>query len=105
MSPEDIEEMIHDNTAVALYFSSEDCGICKALKPKVEILLEHKFPFVKRVFLDAKEHLEIASWLGVLGLPMLIVFIEGKEYIKETRAMSLDLLEERISRIYQLLES
>ncbi len=104
MSPEDIEALVHNNTAVALYFSGEDCGVCNALKPKIEELLEQKFPFIKRAFLDTKEHLEVAAWLGVFGVPTLIIFIEGKEYIREGRAMSIHTLEEKLTRIYEILE-
>ena len=104
MSPQEIEEIVHNNTAVALYFSGEDCGVCNALKPKIEVLLEQKFPFVKRIFLDTKEHLETASWLSVFSVPTLIIFIEGKEYIREGRAMSIHALDERLMRIYGILE-
>jgi thioredoxin 1 len=104
MCPEDIEALVHNNTAVALYFSGEDCGVCNALKPKIEVLLEQKFPFIKRVFLDTKEHLEVAAWLGVFSVPTLIIFIEGKEYIREGRAMSIHALDEKLTRIYEILE-
>ncbi len=104
MSPEDIEALVHNNTAVALYFSGEDCGVCNALKPKIEALLSEQFPFIKRVFLDTKEHLEVAVWLGVFSVPTLIIFIEGKEYIREGRAMSIHTLDEKLTRIYEILE-
>ncbi len=104
MSPEDIEVLVHNNTAVALYFSGEDCGVCNALKPKIEELFEQKFPFIRRVFLDTKEHLEVAAWLSVFSVPTLIIFIEGKEYIREGRAMSIHLLDEKLTRIYEILE-
>jgi thioredoxin-like negative regulator of GroEL len=104
MDIEDIEALVHNNTGVALYFSGEDCGVCNALKPKIEELLEQKFPFIKRVFLDTKEHLEIAAWLSVFSVPTLIIFIESQEYIREGRSMSIYALDEKLTRIYGILE-
>lgn len=103
MDIETLEDIISQNTGVMVYFSGEDCGVCHALRPKIEELLNSKFPFIKQVFLDTKEHLEIASWLGIFSVPTLVVFIEQREFIREGRNMSLYELESKLQRIVGLL--
>jgi len=103
MDREDLEEIIGQNTGVMVYFSCEDCGVCNALSPKIEELLKSKLPFIKQIFLDTKEHLEIASEVGVFSVPTLIIYIDGREFIREGRNMSLAILEDKLRRINELL--
>ena len=50
MFVEDIEKEILSNDAVMLYFSGENCGVCKALMPKIHSSFESNFPKIKQIF-------------------------------------------------------
>ena len=100
-----ILETIENKPGVLLYFSGEHCNVCHALRPKYEELFANRFPLVERIFLDAHEHPEIAAHFRVFSVPTAIVFLGGREFAREGRAVSLHALEERLSRPYEILTS
>ncbi len=102
---DDIERAIAEETGVLLYFSGRDCGVCDALKPKVESLFGESFPMLKRYYVDAHEFPETAAHYRVFSVPTLIVFLEGKEFVREGRNMSLMALKEKLDRPYGILLS
>ncbi len=96
-------KQIESSPAVMLYFSGEQCNVCHALRPKIKALFDEKFPKIAQVWLDAHEHPQIAAHFHVFSVPTLIVFLDGREFVREGRAMSLAALEEKIARPYALL--
>lgn len=100
-----LEELIASKLGVMLYFSGESCNVCHALRPKVKELFDANFPLIEQVFLDAHENLEISMYFQVFSIPTLIVFLDGKEFIREGRNMSLAQLEEKLDRVYKILAS
>lgn len=44
---ENIEQIIKENDMVFLYFSTQDCGICTSLLPKLEGMLVN-YPKIKK---------------------------------------------------------
>ncbi|WP_456433289.1 thioredoxin family protein [Nitratifractor sp.] len=100
-----ILDAIENKPGVLLYFSGEHCNVCHALRPKYEDLFVNRFPLVERIFLDAHEHPEIAAYFRVFSVPTAIVFLGGREFVREGRAVSLHALEERLLRPYEILTS
>lgn len=100
-----LEDLIVSKLGVMLYFSGESCNVCHALRPKVKELFDADFPLIEQIFLDAHENLEIAVKYQVFSVPTLIVFLDGKEFIKEGRNMSLTQLKEKLDRVYKILAS
>ena len=103
MNLEEIKSMIENEDGVLLYFSGQNCNVCHALRPKVDELFEKKFPIIKRVFLDAHQNPEISAHFGVFSVPTMIVFLGGREFAREGRAVSLLQLEEKLSRPYSIM--
>lgn len=105
MNLDDIQKHIETNNAVMLYFSGEDCGVCKVLQPKVETLFNKEFPKINQIYVSASSHKDIAAHFGIFTVPSLIVFLDSKEFIKESRNISLLKLEEQLKRPYNLFFS
>ncbi len=103
MNLEELQHMIKKEVGVLLYFSGEHCNVCHALRPKVKELFEREFPEIKQLFLDAHEHMEIASHFGVLSLPTMIVFLDGREFMREGRTVSLHQLSQKLQRPYGMM--
>ncbi|MDZ7792259.1 MAG: thioredoxin family protein [Spirochaetia bacterium] len=87
---------------VCIYFSQPDCGVCSALRPRVEALL-NEYPGVDGWFVDLEQHPEAAGHYTVFTIPAVILFVQGKETVRFARHFSIDQLEEKISRYYELL--
>lgn len=94
--PEKIE-----NTAI--YFYNDTCAPCVALRPKVYELFSEKFPELPLVFINAAEHPALTAQYQIFASPTLLVFFDGKEYIRESKYISISELEQKVSRIYSML--
>ena len=94
---------IIENQAVALYFTSPECNVCKVLKPKVRELLEKKFPKMALHFINITEDPKIAAEFQVFTVPVILIYFEGHEYLRKVRNIGLFELEKEISRPYELL--
>ena len=103
MTWESLQETIRSAPGVLLYFSGEHCNVCHALRPKYQELFSRRFPKIEPIFLDAHEHADIAARLNVFSVPTAIVFLDGKEFVREGRAVSMHQLEEKLARPYDLL--
>ncbi len=98
-----LEKEIADNDALLVYFSHDDCNVCKVLKPKVKELLEDEFPGMKFVYLNTMKQPDDAAYKQVFAVPTLLVFFEGKEYFRFSRNFSMRELENAIQRPYNFL--
>ena len=102
MTLEAIRNKIDTSPAVMLYFWGDNCAVCDALKPKIKELLESKFPKIEQIYIDAKTNREIAAAFSVFSIPTTIIFLDGKEFIREGRNLSIANLEEKLQRPYQI---
>ncbi|MDD5406193.1 MAG: thioredoxin family protein [Sulfurovaceae bacterium] len=105
MDIDTLDDLIASKLGVMIYFSGEKCNVCHSLRPKVSELFDKKFPLIDKFFLDAHENIEIATRFQVFSVPTLIVFLDGKEFIREGRNMSIVQLEEKLDRVYKILAS
>lgn len=97
----ELDNIIENNDMVLVYFGSDNCNVCLSLRPKTKELLK-KYPSIKTVMINIDNHLELSSHYGIFTIPVIILFIQGKETIREARIISLDKLDEKISRYYNL---
>ncbi len=87
-----------DRPGVLLYFSGKNCKICKVLRPRLQELLAADFPGIKFRYIDVNEPAALAAEFLVFTIPTVIVFYEGKEYIRKSRPFGLKELAEAIRR-------
>jgi len=102
MKIEDIEQFIKSNDAVLLYFSGENCSVCKALQPKIKSSFELHFPKIKQQFISASAHPIIAAHFNIFSIPSVLIYFDGKETKRESRYISVDELLQKVKRPYTL---
>ena len=95
-----IDRFIENNTLSFLYISRPDCSVCHGLLPQVQVLLT-KYPKIKFGHINANEVEEIAGHFSIFTVPVLLLFVNGKEYVREARIVHMDLLDEKINKIYK----
>lgn len=100
-SNEEFKNIKEENSMVIAYFGSEICGVCTALKPKIEELLK-RYPNIKAVQADVDISPEIAAANNIFTIPGILLFIDGKETIREARFISVPDIDNKISRYYQM---
>ena len=102
---EDIEKIIKENPAVMLYFSAPTCNVCHALKPKLLEAIEGNFKEFKIVSIDTSIEQEIAAHYSVFAIPTVLVFLDGREFLRKSRHMSVDEVVREIERPYNIMLS
>jgi thioredoxin-like negative regulator of GroEL len=96
-----LTHLIENNDMLMIYFGSETCSVCKSMMPKVNNMIK-QFPNIKAVMVEADKNLKISARFNVFTVPVILLFIQGKETIREVRIISLDNLEQKISRYCQI---
>src|SRR5690625_1270491 len=99
-SIEEIEHFIQDNLLAFLYITQPNCSVCHGLEPQITSIL-NKYPQIQARKINAGTVTEIAGRCSVFTAPVLLLLIDGKEYIREARIVQTDLFEEKLSRIYK----
>ena len=105
MNIETIEQTLQSELAVALYFSAPTCNVCHALKPKLLTAFEANFPQLQVISIDISETPEVASHFNVFAIPTLLIYLDGKEFLRKSRHMSVDQVVEEIKRPYDMMTS
>ena len=100
---EELQTTIKTEVGVLLYFSGENCNVCHALRPKFKELFDSEFPELKQIYLDAEEDAEIAAQYQVLSVPTMLVFLDGREFVREGRAVSMYKLQAQLTRPYEMM--
>lgn len=77
--------LIDNEPYVFAYIGSPDCGVCHALKPQLAQLLAPHQGLVHFIELDASAIPAVASQFHALTIPVLLLFIEGKEQLRAAR--------------------
>ncbi len=99
---QEVFELVEKNSMVLLYFSSENCSTCMALKPKIQQLLT-KYPKVISGEIEGRVLSKFAADFNVFSPPIIILYVDGKETIREGRYASIEELEEKIKRYYEMI--
>ena len=105
MNLEEIKNKIASIDGVMIHFWGDNCAVCDALKPKIKEAFEENFPKIEQIYIDAKNNQDIAANFSVFSIPTTIVFLDGKEFAREGRAMSVSGLVEKIKRPYEIMFS
>ncbi|NMB00561.1 MAG: thioredoxin family protein [Firmicutes bacterium] len=101
-SQEELKSLLSDNTMALLYFGSDSCGVCQALKPKVKQLLLD-YPKVVSGRIDTAKSAHLAADFTVFTIPVVLVFVAGNEVIREARHVSIRELTAKIQKYYDLV--
>ncbi|WP_373071598.1 thioredoxin family protein [Sulfurimonas sp.] len=102
---ENIQQTIKENLAVMVYFSAPTCNVCHALKPKLLEALEANFEDFKVESVDISVNEDIAPHFGVFAIPTILIFLDGKEFLRKSRNMSVDEVIREIKRPYEIMTS
>ncbi len=100
-SAEEAEKLKQHNDMLLLYFSGTTCGVCRDMLPKLDKLLK-RYPGIRAAKAEAQSLPELAAAHGVFSVPAILLFIQGKETVREAGIISLDGLDRKIARYYEL---
>jgi len=102
MTIDEIETKIKTSDSILLYFSGENCGVCKALMPKIQTSFTENFPKIKQLYISASDFPATAAHFNIFTIPSILVYFDGKETKRESRHISVDQLIQSTKRPYEL---
>lgn len=98
-----INQTLQTSDAVMLYFSAPTCNVCHALKPKLTEAITTEFPTFVIESIDISETPDIASHFSVFAIPTVLIFFQGREFLRKSRHMSVGEVTEAIRRPYTIM--
>lgn len=102
---ETIRHTLDTHDVLMLYFSAPGCNVCHALKPKLTEAVLEEFPSFVIESVDITETPEIASEFSVFAVPTVVVFFQGREFLRKSRHMSVGEVVEAIRRPYNMMHA
>jgi thiol-disulfide isomerase/thioredoxin len=100
-----LEEFKQTQGAVLVYFSHEKCNVCKVLKPKIAATCRELFPEIKLTYADTVNTPEISAQFSIFTVPTVLVFLDGREFLRESRNISIPGFIDKLQRPYDMLFS
>jgi len=97
----ELKTRISSEVMVLAYISRPSCGVCTALKPKIIESLAG-YPEIQSYYVNLDTIPEAAGEYSVFTLPGILLFVDGKETIREARYVGVDDLFEKIDRLHSL---
>lgn len=101
-SIEEINQFKANHQLTLLFISRPNCSVCHGLLPQVKKLMED-YPAIKLGHVNADEVQEIAGSFTIFTVPVILVFVKAKEYVREARIVHMDLFDQKINKIYKNL--
>jgi thioredoxin 1 len=98
-----LQDSINTGEPTLVYFSGENCSVCKVLKPKIEEEVSKSFPEFKLFEVKTDLDKEITSHFTIFSIPTTLVFFDTKEFKRVGRNMSVSLFIEELKRPYNLM--
>ena len=97
-----MDKRILENKMTIIYFSGAICGACEVIKKKINrVLVDYKE--VEFIEINGVEEKETAAKYDVFTLPLMILFIEGKESLRMGRNIDILEFKNAIDRYYNLI--
>lgn len=100
---EEFKNFIRQNDGTVSYFSTPTCNVCKALKPKLLEILSNRFSKMRFAYINIEDSRELAAQNHVFTVPTILFHLEGKEFIRKSRNISLGVLAEELDRPYSMM--
>lgn len=99
-----VQSLIKSHKLCVVYFTGSECGACEVIKRKLEAILQ-RYLQVKSIEVNGAEHPEVAATYEGYTLPIMILFVEGKESVREGRHLDLLDFERKLQRYTEMMES
>ena len=100
---EQLQNSINTGNPVLIYFSGENCSVCKVLKPKIEEEITKNFPKFELFEVKTDLDKEITADFMIFSIPATLIFFDSKEFKRYGRNMSVPLFIEELKRPYNLI--
>lgn len=92
---------MNENDAI-LYFWNSSCSVCGPLYDKLHILVNEQFPKLTLEKVNAVDFPGLTAKYNVFSSPLILLLLDGKEYLRSSGNVSVNELQQKIERLYSL---
>ena len=103
MKLEQLQNSINSGNPILVYFSGENCSVCKVLKPKIEEEIKKAFPKFELFEVKTDFDKELTAHFMIFSIPATLIFFDKKEFKRYGRNISIPLFIEELERPYNLM--
>lgn len=100
---EQLQNSINSGKPTLVYFSGENCSVCKVLKPKIKQEIKKTFPKFELFEVQTDLNKELTAHFMIFSIPATLIFFDSKEFKRFGRNMSVPLFIEELKRPYYLM--
>lgn len=94
----EIHASIDENPMVLLYITSQDCGVCQALKPMILDALEKTNKAIFPVTASINDLPALSGAFMAFSAPVLILYDHGREVLREAGILNVSELAGKMCR-------
>lgn len=99
-SVDNIQQFINEHPLSFIYVSRTDCSVCHSLLPQVREVMAD-FSEIQLGSVNADDVEDVAGYFSIFTVPVLLLFVDGKEYVREARFVPMEPFKEKIEKIYR----
>ena len=93
-------ELNEDNTLI--FFWNSSCNVCGPLYDKLELLMQNDFPKLQLKKVNIADTPEYRAKYHVFSSPLILLLLDGKEYLRSGGNVSIFETKQKIRRLYDL---
>lgn len=100
-----LSELLQSSPAVLLLYGGVGCGVCQAIKPRLEKLAREEFPKLVTAYIDCQEAAvgPLCATSGIFSLPVVQLWFDGQRFADFSRVFSIADVRSAMERPYGLL--
>ncbi|WP_085505059.1 thioredoxin family protein [Thalassobacillus devorans] len=99
---EGLKEQIAESQLALLYISGANCSVCHSLLPQVEDVVK-EYPELDAYQIEVEDAPAVAGEYTVFTVPVVIIFVDGKEYDRKARFVPIEELKQQLSKLKSLI--
>lgn len=80
-----LNELVAKDGLTLVYFSQPNCSVCHGLKPQVEAKLAEFSDDITFLDVNTDDIPEVSGEYQVMTVPVILLFLDGKEYLRKAR--------------------
>lgn len=99
---DDVREHIKNERLALVYVYGETCSVCHAVMPQIKPIIE-QFSSIKSIQIDTEKFPEVSGEWTVFTVPVILLFLDGKEVLRAARFIEKNKLETQLMKITHAL--
>ena len=95
-------QLLSSHPALLVLCGGAHCGVCQAIRPRLEALMAEHFAAVTLAYVDCADAPALCAQQGVFSLPVLRFYVHGQLALEYARSFSLQQVLGDVQRVLAL---